>query len=231
MLIRCVSIAAKKLIASLKSEVSSKNGLAEESTSLRDQLASKDAEIASLRASLSEAQSSLSNYRNENKTLSAKLADHRAASQATDGSKTIRNGQRAEPAQAAVAAKLTEELFCDLTGLMLRGVERKPEVDVFDCLQTGRNGSTSFCYPVCLSSPLTFASDPALRFKLAVATQGNYDETEFVFTPIFDDKHDAELIELLPDYLTEEITFARRNAGKFYARVLESLTRRIDPES
>jgi hypothetical protein len=48
----------------------------------------------------------------------------------------------AEAAQAAQVAQLKEELYADLTGLLLRGVDRMEEADVYDCIQTGRNGST-----------------------------------------------------------------------------------------
>ena len=47
----------------------------------------------------------------------------------------------AEAAHAAQVAQLKEDLYSDLTGLILRGVERKEESDVYDCIQTGRNGS------------------------------------------------------------------------------------------
>ena len=47
----------------------------------------------------------------------------------------------AEAAHAAQVAQLKEDLYSDLTGLILRGVERKDESDIYDCIQTGRNGS------------------------------------------------------------------------------------------
>lgn len=47
----------------------------------------------------------------------------------------------AEAAQAAQVALLKEDLYSDLTGLILRGVERREESDIYDCIQTGRNGS------------------------------------------------------------------------------------------
>ena len=47
----------------------------------------------------------------------------------------------AEAAQAAQIAQLKEDLYSDLTGLILRGIERGEEADIYDCLQTGRNGS------------------------------------------------------------------------------------------
>jgi len=53
----------------------------------------------------------------------------------------------AEAAHAAQVAQLKEELYADLTGLILRGVDRGEEADVYDCIQTGRNGST---YPLFL---------------------------------------------------------------------------------
>lgn len=34
------------------------------------------------------------------------------------------------------------------------------------------------------------------------------------------------MIELMPSYLTEDITFARQNAAKFYARVVDTLTKK-----
>ena len=49
----------------------------------------------------------------------------------------------AEAAHAAQVAQLKEDLYSDLTGLILRGVERKDESDIYDCIQTGRNGSKS----------------------------------------------------------------------------------------
>ncbi len=51
----------------------------------------------------------------------------------------------AEAVQAAQAAKLKEDLYSDLTGLILRGVARGEKTDVYDCIQTGRNGSKLSC--------------------------------------------------------------------------------------
>ena len=47
----------------------------------------------------------------------------------------------AEAAQAAQMAALKEDLYGDLTGLILRNVKKEDNADVYDCLQTGRNGS------------------------------------------------------------------------------------------
>lgn len=71
----------------------------------------------------------------------------------------------------------------------------------------------------------------ALHFKLAIpneASEEDPDDSEFMYKPQLDERRDSELIDLLPDYLTDEITFQRPQAAKFYARVLKSLTERID---
>lgn len=46
----------------------------------------------------------------------------------------------AEAAHAAQVALMKEDLYGDLTGLILRGVEKGIESDIYDCIQTGRNG-------------------------------------------------------------------------------------------
>ena len=48
--------------------------------------------------------------------------------------------------------------------------------------------------------------------------------------PRLDSDRDRDLLELLPDYLSEEITFSRHNAAKFYGRVVETLTKKRTEE-
>ena len=43
---------------------------------------------------------------------------------------------------AALTFRLKENLYSDLTGLIVRSAKRENGEDVYDCLQTGRNGST-----------------------------------------------------------------------------------------
>jgi hypothetical protein len=42
-----------------------------------------------------------------------------------------------------------------------------------------------------------------------------------------DANRDADLMDILPDYLTEEICFPRNHAVKFYTKVVESMTKRV----
>lgn len=73
-------------------------------------------------------------------------------------------------------------------------------------------------------------SPPALHFKLAVANDNDskihYEDATFLYTPRLDGNRDRDLLELLPDYLSEEIAFSRVNAARFYGRVVETLTKR-----
>jgi hypothetical protein len=89
----------------------------------------------------------------ENKTLSSKLAANRSAAASVESVNTkvpgsavktnggIRMVGTVEAAQLAQAAQLKEDIYSDLTGLIIQGVKREAEEDVFNCLQTGRNGS------------------------------------------------------------------------------------------
>lgn len=71
----------------------------------------------------------------------------------------------------------------------------------------------------------------ALHFKLAIGndnTGDNFDEAQFMYMPQLDPSRDGELMDLLPDYLVEEITFPRPHAAKFYSRVMRVLTERLE---
>ncbi|KAI4206306.1 MAG: hypothetical protein LQ346_001131 [Caloplaca aetnensis] len=216
------SKAANELITSLKRELATQKALAQESRTLQKQIAAKDAEVSKAQAFAAELSNSLAEAQNENKVLQAKVASARSASATIESAsskapgsaikgkgsaRTIMVGS-AEAAQAAQAAQLKEDLYRDLTGLLVLGVERGPEADTYDCIQTGRNGT--------------------LHFKLGISTNSeeSFEDTEFQYTPRLDNDRDRDLLELLPDYLSEEITFSRLNAAKFYGRVVETLTKK-----
>lgn len=120
---------------------------------------------------------------------------------------------------------------------MIRNVKRLDEEDVYDCIQTGRNGSKLRISPTFVSILMY----PALHFHLSIshnpppittpgsqASTGGYDDIEFAYTPLLDAKNDRDLLEILPDYLTEEICFPRSSAAKFYAKVGEVMSRRVE---
>lgn len=140
----------------MKKELATQTALAQESRSLRTKLQSRDAETTKLRTQMTDMSANLSGAQNEIKALQAKLAASRntsveATSSRAPGSAIKNNGQvrtimvgSAEAAQAAQVAQLKEDLYSDLTGLILRGVKKMDDGEVYDCIQTGRNGSRSF---------------------------------------------------------------------------------------
>ncbi|KAG9243406.1 chromosome segregation protein Csm1/Pcs1-domain-containing protein [Calycina marina] len=239
-----------KLIASLKADLAAQAVMSKESRTLKTKVESQATEIGALKlqvsqltasrsevkaeaqterknaqAEMEKAQSDLNKTQAENKTLSTKLAAHRIAGALIEnvGSKVpgsvvksaggIRMVGNVEAAQVAQASQLKEDMYRDLTGLIVRDVKRDPEDDVFDCIQTGRNGT--------------------LHFKLAITNEKSaesYDDAQCSYVPQLDPSRDSALIELLPDYLIEEITFPRPQAARFYARVGKALTERVDTE-
>lgn len=76
----------------------------------------------------------------------------------------------------------------------------------------------------------------ALHFHLTLApfnssdttTNISYDDAEFTYSPLLDEDRDRELLSILPDYLTEEICFPRNNAAKFYSRVCDCMTKKLE---
>ncbi|KAF7944826.1 uncharacterized protein EAE97_005459 [Botrytis byssoidea] len=209
--------ASNELIASLKANLATQTSLAKETRSLKKTIESQDALATNLQAQIHQLELALSEAQVENKTLSTKLAANRkitasyeSANNKVPGSAIKANGGMRiigsqEAAQAAQAAQLKEDLYSDLTGLIIRGVKRETEEDVFDCIQTGRNGT--------------------LHFKLGVESEKMADgDPDCRYTPLLDPSRDKPLLDLLPDYLVDEIEFPRPQAARFYARITRALT-------
>lgn len=143
-----ITTAANELIATLKAQLASKAEVVKESQALRQQLDDSNDTIERLQAEVNSLQGSLADARKEAKTLTTKLTAARTAdSAAVKIPGSAMKGSTADKrmmanAEALVqAAQMKEDLYGDLTGLIIRGVKREEEEDVFDCLQTGRNGS------------------------------------------------------------------------------------------
>lgn len=114
---------------------------------LEKKIGNHESTIASLQQKITELTTSLSSAKAENKTLSTRLAASRSAEAAlakAPGSAVkvngpgMRNGANSDVIQAA---QMKEDLYTDLTGLIVRGVKTDDKEDVYDCLQTGKNGS------------------------------------------------------------------------------------------
>ncbi|KAL9106181.1 MAG: hypothetical protein Q9227_008773 [Pyrenula ochraceoflavens] len=203
--------ASNDLITALKKELATQSSIAQESRKYQKTLSTRETEVGSLRSNVAELTASLSTAQNEIRALQAKLAASRSSVEASHskpppGSAMKRQAPSKTPnlssSEAAQVAQLKEDLYSDLTGLIIRGVKKTDEGDLYDCIQTGRNG----------------IEDPD-------GQQTSFEETEFLYIPLLDDNRDRDLLEVLPEYLTEEITFSRQHASKFYSRVVDALTK------
>jgi predicted nucleic acid-binding Zn-ribbon protein len=142
--------ASNDLIASLKKELAMQGPLAQDARKLKKQIQTHDTEAAQLRKNTEDLSAALSAAQNEIKTLQAKLAAARSSSVAAEGSRTPARDTKAtatsksaviNTSEAVIQAQLKEELYSDLTGLIVRSVKRSEDGDTYDCIQTGRNGS------------------------------------------------------------------------------------------
>ncbi|KZL79106.1 chromosome segregation protein, partial [Colletotrichum incanum] len=204
---------ASELIGHLKADLAVQRDLAKAGQQHKNQLEEMEAKVVALTTSLAEA-------RQEIKTLSTRLAASRSAEAAASAKvipgSAVKSGSAAAAralasSDAVQTGQLKEDLYGDLTGLIVRVTKRDSAGQVFDCIQTGRNGT--------------------LHFKLEVESESlgeNYEEAHFTYKPQLDSNRDRDLIDMLPDFLVEEITFPRPHAAKFYARVIKSLTERIE---
>lgn len=130
------------MISELKAELAAQ-------ASLSRQLESSETKCNGLQTQVADLTSSLTTARSEIKTLTNKLAAARSAEAnvKVPGSALKNHGNRSGLSLEAVqTAQAKEDLYGDLTGLIIRGMKHEDTEDVFDCIQTGRNGSKStFC--------------------------------------------------------------------------------------
>jgi hypothetical protein len=231
--------ASDDLIASLKKELATQAPLAQEARKLKQQMQNQEDEMGKMRQTAAGLSTSLTAAQHEIKALQAKLAAARSSSvdhPKTPGSAIKSTVQRsalignAEAAKTVEIAQMKLDLYSDLTGLVVLNVKKTEEGHSYECIQTGQNGSKYM--PL---SPFDPETDHvvALHFRLFVdqeiARTMSFEDTEYLYTPLLDADRDHEMMKLMPGYLTEEITFARLNASKFYGRVVDTLTKkRVD---
>lgn len=152
--------ATNQLIAGLKEDLEAQKRLAKEGQKCQQQLEASEAKVDSLQAQVTEMTTSLAESRTEIKALTTKLNAARAAEVAATAQAQAAGirvpGSAMKPSvmaargldnsqvQATQIAKMKENLYSDLTGLVVTGVKRDGPEDVYDCIQTGRNGSEHF---------------------------------------------------------------------------------------
>jgi hypothetical protein len=151
------------VIKSLQSQIKDFQSRTADLSSLKRELTSSSKENARLLSENKKIAESLTAANNENKNLSSKLAAARQPDPKTVPGSAVKprtNGVvlpgTAEAAKETTLAKQKVDLYSDLTNLVVLGVKKsEDDEDVYDCLQTGRNGSKS-SFPPPNSPPSQF---------------------------------------------------------------------------
>ena len=153
----------KKEIAELKKASSTTSKDSAESSALQKQVNTLTSTNTTLTTERDNLKSSLSVAQNETKSLEAKLiaarqqlsnSDNAAKEKAANAKDNLSRSVGPGANDAQKEMKMKENLYSDLTGLIIRGVKRKEGEDEYDCIQTGRNGSTY--RPSLLTHSITF---------------------------------------------------------------------------
>lgn len=146
------------MIKALKQQITEMQSRTSEIAALRKELAKGERENARLAAENQKMSESLDAVQKEKETLSTKLAAARSTTQpetknipgsAVKARSTgvVLPGQL-EAAKKALFQDQKVELYSDLTNLLVMGVKKSEEGDdIYDCIQTGRNGSESSRIP------------------------------------------------------------------------------------
>ncbi|OLL24222.1 Monopolin complex subunit pcs1 [Neolecta irregularis DAH-3] len=180
--------ASDEVIKSLEAQVVSKSAVTEDIKTAKKASKAEKAEIQNLQNQVSSLREELLQTKNTLQIATAKLANRKE----NNGSTGL--------------SGFKEDLYADLTGLIIRDVKHSPEKTIYDCIQTGRNRT--------------------IHFKLSLNNTTN--QTEYV--PLLDTNRDKQLIDLLPDYLVEEIQFDRDQAGSFFHRLCGVLQKKVEVE-
>lgn len=157
-------IASNQLISSLRNELTAQKQLAKEGHKSQQQLEASEVKVDSLQSQVTDITNSLAEARTQIKTLTTKLNAARAAEATSSAQAQVATarvpGSAIKPGamgargldvaqvQATQTAKMKENLYSDLSGLVITSVKRDGPEDVYNCIQTGRNGSTysASCY-------------------------------------------------------------------------------------
>ncbi|CAN6652245.1 hypothetical protein TRVA0_025S01970 [Trichomonascus vanleenenianus] len=98
-------------------------------------------------------------------------------------------------------------LLTDLSGVVVNDIVTEKDGTVtFNCVQRGLNGS--------------------VRYKLNVSQESEDKARCFTFTPVIETEQDEYLYGLMPDYLSESLSFQGDAANQFYWKIIQALRRR-----
>ncbi|KAI1531046.1 Csm1 multi-domain protein [Pyrenophora tritici-repentis] len=147
------------IITALKAQITTLQSHTSTLPTLKQELLSASKESLRLATENKKLTDALATAHSENKILSNKLSAARSSSQQQDSGKTVPGSAMkprttgvvlpgtAEAAREAALAKHKVDLYSDLTNLVVLGMRKNEEdADVYDCIQTGRNGK-EICFP------------------------------------------------------------------------------------
>lgn len=193
---------------------------------MKREVNSRNIRIEELQEELSSMETKLELQKTECNTLKAKLA----AKASVPPPSAVSNVKGAKPgATSATAAHDTwlaeakEDFYADLIGLTILSVKKEKNEDsekpvrIFECLATGKAGSKflHFSYTGCLDADRSLA----LHFKLYLPDDSTDTTADIGYVPLINAQRDKALLEAMPDYLSEEITFTRDALPKFYSKI------------
>lgn len=155
-----MTTASNNLVNSLKAELEAQKALGQKSRSLQKELHEREIEVDQLKSDAEQSASQLAAAQTEVKALQTKLAAARNTAATLEhaavkapgsaikggGANRATAAASAEAAHAAQFAQLKEDLYSDLTGLIIRDVKKREEDSLYDCIQTGGNGSECCSY-------------------------------------------------------------------------------------
>lgn len=137
--------AANDLIESLRNELEASRAVSNEAREHSADLQASRKRLAASESRVTELAAALDASKKENQALQVKLAASRTVLDATQRGKMSATkpnvGTNAEASYALQMAQLKEDLYSDLTGLIIRSVDTHDAGAVYDCIQTGCNGS------------------------------------------------------------------------------------------
>lgn len=145
------------LQSDLKAQQKAQEDFSAETKVLKKKLAIKETEISILQTKVQELSKNLQDQQNESKVMSAKLVQAQAQAQvqaqrnnAQVPGSAVKPGYRGPLGNPKTntgvddtwLARVKEELYADLCGLIIVNVRKENDSNVFECVQTGVNGRT-----------------------------------------------------------------------------------------
>lgn len=151
-----MQIERSQVIETLRSDLEAQQKAQEdfsaETKVLKKKLATKETELSKLQTKVQELSKSLQDQQNESKVMSAKLVQAQAQrNNAQVPGSAVKPGYRGTlgnpkantgAVDDAWLARVKEDLYADLCGLIIVNVRKENDSNVFECVQTGVNGRT-----------------------------------------------------------------------------------------